>query len=123
MAVATIKGKIERICSNKGNVRLFGVVSVLWIAATILILWKPLPAAPTSPDSMGIPRVVACADVVLDYDKCAAQENFKAATAAIVARAGIVLFVPLILPLLVIFAALVLEWVREGYRASRLPGP
>ena len=64
------------------------------------------------------PRITACDKFVLsmDYDPCAARENFKAAAVAVIMRGAVVLFLPVILPLLTLLGLLVFEWVREGYR-------
>jgi hypothetical protein len=118
MAAAIVRAKFERIASNRGHVRLFVVISLAWMAATTWLLWTPLPPAPPTSDSFGMPTPTACMEIVLDHDQCVADENFKATARAIISRAIIILFVPLILPLSLALAALLIEWIKEGYRGA-----
>jgi hypothetical protein len=117
-AVETTRAHLKYVISNKGHLRLFAVVSIVWMAITTWLLWLPLPGAQMD-DSNSImgSRVAACANFVLslDYDPCAARENFFAAIVTVMLRAGVVLFVPVILPLLVLLGLLIFEWIKEGY--------
>jgi hypothetical protein len=118
-AVETLKAKIKRVASDKGNVRLFIFAYLTWIAATAWIFLEPFPSARTEPDVFGSPRVVACSlDVGLHYQRCAMFMNLITAIITIILRASIVLLVPLILlpllSLLVIIGAAIFQWISDG---------
>ena len=120
-AVETVKAKVSRITSNKGHVRLYLVVSVVWILATTWLVWGPLPSAAGTTSQFGLPSVTGCEDVVLDYAQCEAQANSEAAGLALIERAAVVFFLPIILPLLILFGKFVLEWIGDGYGKKSEP--
>src|ERR1700683_2909359 len=113
-AVEAVKAKIRQIKKNKGNVRLFFLAYVVWVAATAWMLWQPFPEP--SDGLFGSQVVAACSNEVLDHDKCVGQPTADIATAF---RVVFVFFAPLILPILLAFLALmgatIFQWVSDGY--------
>jgi hypothetical protein len=122
-AVETVKAKIKQVTSNKGNVRLFALAYLVWIAAMAWMFWQPFPSAHTQPDIFGSPRVVACLDVIVRYDRCAIFMDLITAIIAIILRAGVVFLAPLIVSLLAIIGAAIFEWISDGYSKNPPANP
>jgi len=147
--VEIVKAKIKGIACNKGHVRLFAVASIIWVAITAPVLWKPLPYVE---DSIGVvgnapggvdvssrrmescpapppakwndPVWNSCMDRVTTEVK---EEVSTARTRQLLSWASIVFLVPVILPLLLsvlaLLGAIILQWVNDGYRKGPPASP
>jgi hypothetical protein len=134
-AVVTVKAKIQQIVSNKGHVRLFALVSVIWIAVAAPVFWKPLPyvdeadasfrriqscPAPVDPAKWDDPSYLACGNRV---DAQVNDEVDHARFWQITTWASVVLLVPVILPLMLIIGAVIFQWIKDGYSKNPPANP
>ncbi|MBI3675133.1 MAG: hypothetical protein HY243_00760 [Proteobacteria bacterium] len=118
-AIDTLKDNLRSLASNRGHRRVFIVICTVWLLATTA--WSislPIPKAPTAPDALGVPQVIACSHEVLDYDECANRENLNLAFDTILGRVALVVLPPIVLPTLLTFVAFVFAWARDGYSSK-----
>jgi hypothetical protein len=139
---------VRSIVTNTGNIRLYIVASLVWMAVTGLVFWKPIAPIPgpipnrtatmeefTASLTVLNDRISKeCSGAALNdpYDICAKSVELRVSAETERMRAGtfranvfqvitwlsIVLFLPIILPIMLFSAAIVLQWIRDGYGSS-----
>jgi hypothetical protein len=137
-SIEKVNSKVRAIVTNKGNIRLYVVASLIWMAITGLLFWKPPldvdasipddnPLAHTflddriSEECRGLGDInnpqpyIACADRA---EGTVRAEASSANTRQMLTWAGIVLFFPLVLPLTLFGIAVVIQWISDGYGGS-----
>jgi hypothetical protein len=96
------------------------LVAGAWVIGAFYAVWGPLPTSPVI-ENGALVTIQGCEHIVFDYSKCVAEQDARVGAIALVERGLIIISVPILLPLLILAACAIFDWVNEGYRASRNP--
>ena len=113
---ATIREAIARIPNRRGWLRLWIIFTVLWtgwfIVPALLPLLPQRPATPPQPPSI-YQNYIAIDPDTRTYDQQRWDQRMEW-----LQEAGIVVGVPLSIPMAVIAMAILIGWVQEGFKGS-----
>lgn len=112
-----VTARLLGFTKSSGHKRLFLLISLVWCASALSIVWGPLPGATVYDGPLG-PTVSGCEAIVLDYAKCVARADAVENLRILLWRSVIVLSVPILLPFMLLVAAFTFDWVRDGYRKT-----
>jgi Na+/H+ antiporter NhaD/arsenite permease-like protein len=115
-AFDTVLNRIKTITSNRGHSRVAILLYAAWVAFALWIVWTPLPLPPTAHDLFGGSHVAACG--VFPTRDCVEVEQLKVGSIALVCRIAFVFLTPMAGILILMLAATIFEWVKEGYKDS-----
>jgi hypothetical protein len=144
-AMGKVLTNVRSIASNKGNVRLFIVASLVWMLCAGFLSWQPLvhtyndvlipDTVEHSPEDINlIERQSGCygnnvfglqqtdkqsADCSSQVEAAANREVMTTNFERLARWLAIVLFLPVIVPGLLIGFAVISQWVNEGYKSEQ----